>query len=206
MSLIVATWTGAIATVVLAVGAGFTVHYARKAFREQSSEVALLQQQLSDQRGINAEQLKVLKLQAADLRQSIEERQRDREQRHRDQAVRVFTWAEEIQADPARYRVLVSNASDRPVYDLQVSLRRTPATQSATYNFQEDPVAVLMPGDTARIPPEGGTQWQGLPAAGETWSQAWFTDAADVNWTVTSRGEITERPGPQMLLPRTRKR
>jgi hypothetical protein len=49
VSLIVATWTGAIATVVLAVGAGFTVYYASNAFREQSNEVTLLQQQVGSE-------------------------------------------------------------------------------------------------------------------------------------------------------------
>jgi hypothetical protein len=39
MSLTVATRIGAIAMVILAVGAGFTVYYARKAFREQSEEL-----------------------------------------------------------------------------------------------------------------------------------------------------------------------
>jgi hypothetical protein len=40
----------AIATVVLAVFAVFTAVYARKAFREQSREVAAIEQQLEDQR------------------------------------------------------------------------------------------------------------------------------------------------------------
>jgi hypothetical protein len=49
MSLLVATWTGAIATAVLAIGAGFTVYYARNAFQAQSEEVRLLQRQVNAQ-------------------------------------------------------------------------------------------------------------------------------------------------------------
>ena len=49
MSLLVATWIGALATVGLLVGAGITAWYARKAFREQSHEVALLQEQVKNQ-------------------------------------------------------------------------------------------------------------------------------------------------------------
>lgn len=45
MSLLVATWIGALTTVGLLVGAAFTAWYARKAFREQSKEVKILQQQ-----------------------------------------------------------------------------------------------------------------------------------------------------------------
>lgn len=94
MSLTLVTWIGAIATVILAVGAVVTSIFASRAFHKQSREVEVLQRQLTDQQAINAEQDKVLKLQAADLRESLDERQRDREQRHREQAARVFPWAE----------------------------------------------------------------------------------------------------------------
>jgi hypothetical protein len=45
MSLLVATWIGALAIVGLLVGAAFTAWYARRAFREQSEEVKILWQQ-----------------------------------------------------------------------------------------------------------------------------------------------------------------
>ena len=81
MSLAVTTWIGAIATALLAVGAGSTVYYARKAFTAQS-------QQLSGQQEIN-------RLQAQEIRESLAERKRDREQRRRAQAAQVFTWPDE---------------------------------------------------------------------------------------------------------------
>src|SRR5690348_10614009 len=78
MSLLVATWTGAIATLGLLAGAGITAWYARKAFREQ------------------AEQVKILREQA----------DRDIDQRRRDQATRVFAWTEQrpFDDDPADQR------------------------------------------------------------------------------------------------------
>ncbi len=96
MSLLVATWTGAIATVGLLAGAGVTAWYARQAFREQ------------------AEQVKILREQA----------DRDLDQRRRDQAARVFAWTEQRpfdddQADP-RAAACVRNTSQQPVYDVSV--------------------------------------------------------------------------------------
>jgi uncharacterized protein YoxC len=82
MSLTVPTWIGAIATVVLAVGAIVTVYYARKAFLEQAEEVrtlksqleeqsrgaGLIERQLREQQDFNEKQAPVLKLQAQELR------------------------------------------------------------------------------------------------------------------------------------------
>jgi hypothetical protein len=108
----------AIATVVLAVFAVVTAWYARKAFREQSREVAAIEQQvndeqevtrqqgellkiqsgqlelqrqqLDDQRKASAAQADVLKLQAEELRESLDERKREAERRRRAQAAMVF--------------------------------------------------------------------------------------------------------------------
>ena len=108
----------AIGTAVLAVFAVITAVYARKAFREQSREVAAIEQQvkdgqevtrqqaellkiqsgqlelqreqLKDQRTASAAQAEVLELQAAELRESLEERKRDAERQRRAQAALVF--------------------------------------------------------------------------------------------------------------------
>jgi hypothetical protein len=45
MSLLAATWTSAIATVLLVIGAVVTALYARNAYREQSRQTWLLQEQ-----------------------------------------------------------------------------------------------------------------------------------------------------------------
>jgi hypothetical protein len=93
MSLDVATWVTAIATVVLAVFAIVTAWYARKAFRKQAQEVSdqagLLKtqsDQLEEQRKINAKQTVVLELQEEDLRESLTERKRERQAAERQQA------------------------------------------------------------------------------------------------------------------------
>src|SRR5438045_181067 len=70
------TWITAIATAGLLAGAIITAVYAIKAFGAQS-------QQLKDQRELNAKQTRVLELQATELRESIDERKRDADERRR---------------------------------------------------------------------------------------------------------------------------
>ena len=77
------TWITGIATGGLLGGAIITARYAIRAFGKQS-------EQLEDQRKINAEQTRVLALQAEELGESLKERKREAEQRRRAQAARVF--------------------------------------------------------------------------------------------------------------------
>jgi hypothetical protein len=88
--MLAAAWITAGATGLLALFAVVTAWYARKAFRKQAEEVRILKEQQKDQQNLSAAQTPVLKLQATDLEQSLAERQRDREQRQREQASRVF--------------------------------------------------------------------------------------------------------------------
>ena len=76
-----------------------TAIYAIRAFRKQPEEVSdqaemlrVQAGQLGEQRKVNAEQIRVLGLQAAELRESLEERQREAAERRRAQASRVFIW------------------------------------------------------------------------------------------------------------------
>lgn len=96
MSLVAATWTGALATIGLLAGAALTAWYARKAFREQSKEVKILQQQA----------------------------ERDMDDRRRAQAIHIFTWAEQrpYNDDPGDMRAAacVRNTSQQPVYDVRL--------------------------------------------------------------------------------------
>ena len=78
MSLEVATWGTAVATVVLAAFAIVTARYAKKAFEKQSKEVSdqtemldLQRRQFAEQEKTNAEHVKVLMLQAEELRNSL---------------------------------------------------------------------------------------------------------------------------------------
>lgn len=67
MSLAVSTWIGAIATVVLAVGAGFRSGMPGRLFGEQSKELGVLRQQAKDQQEINRKQTAVLNLQVQEV-------------------------------------------------------------------------------------------------------------------------------------------
>jgi negative regulator of sigma E activity len=91
-SIVVPTWIGAISTVGLLLGGIATTIFAIKAFRKQSKEVDLLEQQLADQQKFNQKQSKVLDLQADELAKSLSERLRA-------QAARVFIWQECLDDD-----------------------------------------------------------------------------------------------------------
>jgi hypothetical protein len=128
MSLTVATWIGAIATAVLALGAIVTVYYARKAFREQSRELGVLQQQAKDQQDFYEKQARVLALQAEELQASLDERKREALERRQVQAARVFvtqsaqpnvlTAAARLTPRPRVIVAQVQNASSQPVYEV----------------------------------------------------------------------------------------
>jgi hypothetical protein len=69
-----------------------TARYARRAFRERSEEARTLKVQLEDGEGLNAKQTPVLELQVKELRESIEERRRDRAEKEHRQAIQVAAW------------------------------------------------------------------------------------------------------------------
>lgn len=222
MSIAVPTWIGAAATVVLAVGAIITAIFAVKAFRKQAEELDVIQSQAKDQQALieqqaemiqvqsgqfeiqrrqfddqqlaNANHAAVLELQANELSESLAERQRDRQERHRDQATRIFAHTDTIDGRPALYRVQVTNASDRPIYNLIVTLHCLRGTEPAIYSFDSETWTALLPGAVAKLPADGdGIPWDAPTGPGGVWSKAWFTDAAEVQLTVTSKGEISER-------------
>jgi hypothetical protein len=139
--MLVAAWFTAIATGLLAVFAVVTAWYARKAFRAQFA--------------LNELQTPVLDLQARELRESLDERKRDRQQRHRDQASRVFTWIEEVPGSPPKWAVRIRNASDRPIYEVNPAF----TSAGAWYGFNPEPAATLMPGTSMRRPREDGVAW-----------------------------------------------
>jgi hypothetical protein len=116
MSLLAATWMSAVATVLLFAGAVFTVIYAGKAYREQTRQTRLLQEQAG----------------------------RDIMQRRRAQASQVFTWVEKrpFNGDDKDLRAAacIKNTSSQPVYDIELGLSPGPGKGS------EQRWPVLMPG------------------------------------------------------------
>lgn len=170
MSLIAATQITAIATVVLALGAIITAWFAIKAFRKQTQEVALLQQQA----------------------------ERDINQRRRAQASQVFlevrslTTKEFVESGdpPEPYGASAHNLSSLPVYQLSI-------IWTGWYKPGRDPIGLisaselqplanrLMPGKTtaARHTPENAVPHPWLV----------FRDAAGVEWLTDTDGHLIEQ-------------
>jgi hypothetical protein len=138
-------------TIVLAVFAIVAAWYARKAFREQSKEVSdqakmleVQSDQLTEDRKVNAEQIRVLILQAEDLRESVRERERLRKAAERAQAdeisfrltaTRFPNIAEEdsgrnfvVAPGETVHMAIVSNGSRRPIKNVECSLGDAPDT------------------------------------------------------------------------------
>lgn len=202
MSLTAPTWISAVATVLLAIGAGFTVYFARKAFRAQSD-------QLDDERKINAEQARVLGLQVQELCESLDERKRDEAERRRAQASRIIVSDQRYDHDPAvsqaqrasgviSHEVVtahVENTSEHPIYDLTITWHKG----NAPWGDPEHRPA-LMPGkreDFARsLPPElPGSVNRSLFGA-----VVYFRDAGGVHWRARPGGQLDEiSPGQQPL-------
>jgi hypothetical protein len=81
-------WITAAGTALLAIFVILTTIYAVRAFRKQSQEVShqaemlkVRSEHLGEQRQVNEKQTKVLELQAAELREFLDERRREVEQR-----------------------------------------------------------------------------------------------------------------------------
>lgn len=135
----------AVANIVLAAGAIVTSIFAIRAFRAQRREVQAIEQQVKDQedlsqqqadllriqseqldvqrtqlkfqRDLNTEQAEVFKLQARDLRQSLEERKRS-------QASAVTAWFSSqppVAVGDDIWGSRISNASELPVYDVRTA-------------------------------------------------------------------------------------
>ena len=133
MSLIFATQLAAVATTVLAVFAIVTGIYAVRAFRKQSQEVSdqaemlrLQSEQLDEQRKVNAEQIRVLALQAAELGESLAKRKREAVERRNAQASQVSIAVKVTREGRVGYlpelEATVVNASERqqPIYDVKL--------------------------------------------------------------------------------------
>jgi hypothetical protein len=172
-----AAWSTAVATGLLALFAVFTAWYARKAFREQSKEVGLLQQQGHAQQG---------------------EQERQAEERRREQAARVYVTTKFLAgheasagdefvagrgAQASAVTATVHNTSGQPVYDVRVHW------WNANHGAQADHAELLGaigPGQdrrTDRQVPDGHGAANYIPVA-------YFRDAAGLGWTVLPDGHL----------------
>jgi hypothetical protein len=171
----------AIATAVLAFFAIVTAVYARRAFLKQSKEVSdqasmlkVQSEQLAEQRNVNAEQIRVLALQAAELSESLEERKREAAERRRAQASHIFISAvpsPEVSDPIDSFLVRIENTSQQPIYHLIFFWR------DGTGEWNEPPA------------PPGHPALTTLLGAG-----AVFRDADGVHWRQRSDGQLDEEP------------
>lgn len=151
MSEILAEQLTAMATVVLAVFAIVTAVLAGLAFLKQSREVRAVERQvadgqevaqqqagllrvqtgqlevltaqLEDQRKASTAQAEVLGLQAAELRESLKERDRSADDRKRRQATGVVAWIEKSRDSGdlfAGWGARIRNATDLPIFNVRV--------------------------------------------------------------------------------------
>ena len=195
------TWITAIATAGLLAGAVVTAIYAIRAFRAQSQAVGdqaeMLQvqsQQLEEQHKINEKQTEVLELQAAELRESLEERKREAQLRRSAQADRVFISQQNVvdvnpdeDDEPLGHRAIVTvvNTSNRPIYE--AGLRWPPGSSWDFPRFPE-PLGTIMPGDRIE-------RVQSFPLDTDMTVNSVilvFRDAARITWTLTPDGGLTE--------------
>jgi hypothetical protein len=206
-----ADWTTAISTVVLAVAtivlAAFaivTAYYASKAFRAQSKEVKdqarmlkVQSKRLDEERMVNEEHIRVLNLQARELEESLAERKREREQRHRDQASRVFITQERHRTAPRGYEeredvepfvaVTVVNSSEQPIYNAELRWHIGTADHGEQPN--PEPLGTIMPG------PDGITRMRTFPYGvdlSNSGAVVRFTDATGVRWLRRPDGYLNE--------------
>jgi hypothetical protein len=225
MSLIFATQLTAVATTALAAFAIVTAVLAGLAFRKQSREVRAIErqvkdqeeltgqqarlleiqsgqlelqrQQLDEQRQVDAKQAAVLELQADELRQSLAQREREAEQRHRAQASRVFITQERARTAPAGYpepegaepfvTATVKNTSDQPIYDAEL---RWHVGSAGHGEPNPEPLGTILPGEEAgsmRPFPYGVN----MDVSGAV---VRFTDANGVRWLRRPDGYLNEFP------------
>jgi len=187
MSEIFAAQLTAVATLALAVLALATAIVAFLAWQKQSREVhdqaKMLQVQsdrLAEDRKVNAEQIRVLSLQADELKLVAAERERETLAQRQAQAVRVYIWLSEEQIEEGMF-VHVRNTSDQPIYE--VALQGTPDGGARLW------MEPLMPGKEVSCPydwPEEVTT-TGVPTPTLT-----FRDRAGVRWEVWSNGRLEE--------------
>lgn len=189
----------AVANLVLAAFAIMTAILALLAWLKQSREVRdqaemldLQRQQLEAQREDSARQAEVLELQAADLRESLEERKRSAARRRREQAAHVFITEKPhpwnngtINGGHHSIAVTVANTSDEPIY--QARLRWHLDGQPHRDPTAEE-VGTILPGDKTV---KSGSYPRGTDL-GICGAILEFRDAAGVKWLRRADGYLGE--------------
>lgn len=212
MSEILTEQLGVVANVVLAVFAIGTAVLAGMALRKQSKEVGdqaemldLQRRQLAEQEKTSAKQAEVLALQAKELRGSLEEREREAEERRRGQASMVaawFAWAPVTDAiNPGNdWGATVRNASDLPVFDVRAAFHRVtepvrgPGWTPASAGSSLKSIRVLPPLTERHLPIAPDAAAQDPRCDDDVYvASITFTDAAGNKWERDPRGALNPR-------------
>lgn len=207
MSEIFAAQLTAVANAVLAAFAIVTAGLAFLAWRKQSREVSdqaemlgLQRRQLEAQREDSARQAGVLELQAADLRESLKERERDAQERREGQAASVAAWFAEGQPlawgdDP--WGATARNASALPVYDIRAGFYcidepvRGLGWTSVACGTSTEMLRVLPPGETYHFFIPLDVRSQRTECSADVYAVGiTFTDAAGNRWERDPRGTL----------------
>jgi hypothetical protein len=196
--LTVPSWIMAIATVVLAVGAGFTVFYAKQAFDKQAAALGKLTTQVNDQVRTNVSLRAAADSQVAEIAESLARLQRENDARRRAQASQIFIWtttstsgsvgwAAAAAASRPKTVAHVKNASDRPVYQLELTWKIGAAALPPP-----DRIPTLLPGE------EKTRERDTHPGADHDpfGPDLQFTDAEGRRWLLTLGGSLSEAQPP----------
>jgi len=173
--LVAPTWATAIATITLAAGAIITAVLAFLAFRKQTAELVILQEQAKVDR---------------------EDRLREATERRRERAAMVYLTVafdkglrdnpEVIMVPrPPSVSVTVHNSGKQPVYDVRVHWVDASSGVQAGADDKLGTIARLNKEDSGRTLPAGTTESPLLPVA-------YFRDAAGTRWTMLDNGEFDE--------------
>lgn len=163
-----------------------TAVYAVKAFRKQSEE-------LKSNQKFNEKQSAVLDLQAEELRAA-------RAERHRDQASRVFmdyhlSRNRDSSNQPSdsedSLQVIVTNASDRPIYDVNVHWNTNLISPAWSYSAQH-----LRPDNRC----SETRSWPTSEASTRVNPTISFRDSFGAHWECTKGGILTERKGQPIQI------
>jgi hypothetical protein len=171
----------------------------------QSGQLELQRQQLDsrrlaieDQIRANAEQAEVLELQAAELRESIHERNRDADERRRAQAAQVTAW---FALTPGKtWAAFIRNASSLPILDVRTFFHYVAEVwQGGDWDSR------MLGGPVERIRVLPLQQDRHVAVPDNVWSQMTdvsgndyvvsieFTDAAGNRWERDPRGALVPR-------------
>lgn len=223
--MLAAAWMTAIGTGVLAVGAIITALFAFLAFRQQASEIAMLQQQARDQseqlefqrrqyveqHEVSLRQTAVLDLQARELAGSLADAERQAAERRRAQASRVHFWDERNYLDVTELR----RRHERPgAVAGVINSGEWHAVAHVKNNSDLAIWGLLLQWHLGAIPIGKADEVPQLAAGQETTvdrkvdpgdgelrfeADLTFRDSAGITWRRKIRGELEEIPGSATL-------